>query len=177
MLTGGEAGIGKTALVRHFRQNLAGDVRVLAGGCDAMTTPRPFGVLFDLAAELGEEFHSALAGERPELIFDLFFGILRKRVAPTVVVFEDLHWADDATLDLLRFLGRRLGSTRSLVIATYRDDEVGPRHPLRVAIGDLASAGAVLCSIVTLPALSAGHIVRSSSPGRWASTPCWRMPT
>jgi DNA-binding CsgD family transcriptional regulator len=60
-----------------------------------------------------------------------------------VVFFEDLHWADDASLDLLRFLGRRVEASRALVIATYRDDEVGPGHPLRVVIGDLAGAAGV----------------------------------
>src|SRR5207248_6337034 len=52
----------------------------------------------------------------------------------------DLHWADDATLDLLRFLARRISSTRTLLIATYRDDEVGPHHPLRIALGDVANS-------------------------------------
>ena len=52
---------------------------------------------------------------------------------------KDVHWADEATLDLLRFLGRRLGSTRAFLLATYRDDEIGLTHPLRVAFGDLAT--------------------------------------
>ena len=48
-----------------------------------------------------------------------------------LVVVEDLHWADSATLDMLRFVGRRVDGCRALVLATYRDDDVGPDHPLR----------------------------------------------
>ncbi len=48
-----------------------------------------------------------------------------------------MHWADEATLDLLKFLGRRIQRTRSLLVVTYRDDEVGTRHPLRLVIGEL----------------------------------------
>ncbi|GGK22347.1 hypothetical protein GCM10008955_14820 [Deinococcus malanensis] len=59
-----------------------------------------------------------------------------------VVVFEDVHWADEATLDLLRFLGRRMDNAHALLIASFRDEEVGPRHPLRVVIGDLATSPA-----------------------------------
>ena len=57
-----------------------------------------------------------------------------------VVVFEDLHWADDATLDLLRVVGRRIRDLSLLFIGTFRDDEVGTEHPLRLALGDFSSA-------------------------------------
>ena len=55
--------------------------------------------------------------------------------ARPIVVFEDVHWADEATLDLLRFLGRRIARTTALLVLTYRDDELGPRHPLRARAG------------------------------------------
>ena len=55
-----------------------------------------------------------------------------------VAVFEDVHWADEATLDLLGFLARRLTRCPTLLVLTYRDDELGPRHPLRLILGDLA---------------------------------------
>ena len=67
-------------------------------------------------------------------------------------MFEDIHWADEATFDLLRFLARRLGGIHTLVVATYRDDEIGPRHPLRLLLGDLATVRAV--RRLTLPRLS-----------------------
>ena len=61
---------------------------------------------------------------------------------PTIAVVEDVHWADEATLDLLRFLGRRIARTTALLVLTYRDDELGPRHPLRTVLGDLAASPA-----------------------------------
>jgi DNA-binding CsgD family transcriptional regulator/tetratricopeptide (TPR) repeat protein len=144
VFVGGEAGIGKTALVRHFCAGLERGTRVLFGACDAMSTPRPLGPLLDIAPVMGGGLTGALreAGRR-EFIFDLFLTALCATTAPSVVVFEDAHWADDATLDLLRFLGRRVSGTRALVVVTYRDDEVGPRHPLRTVIGDLATTATV----------------------------------
>jgi hypothetical protein len=58
-----------------------------------------------------------------------------------LVLIEDLHWADEATLDLLRYVGRRVGTTKSLVLATCRSDELGSTHPLRLVLGDLATTG------------------------------------
>ena len=63
---------------------------------------------------------------------------------PAIAVFEDVHWADEATLDLLRYLGRRIARTTALLVLTYRDDEIGPTHPLRTVLGDLASSSASL---------------------------------
>jgi predicted ATPase/DNA-binding CsgD family transcriptional regulator len=158
MLLGGEAGIGKTTLVRRFCQGLQADVRVLVGACDSMSTPRPLGPLLDMVPDLGEAFGAALDANRREAVFDLFLAALRPPAKATVVVLEDVHWADDATLDLLRFLGRRQASTRALTIVTYRDDEVGPRHPLRTVIGDLATSAAV--ARLTLPVLSLEAVAR-----------------
>ena len=57
-----------------------------------------------------------------------------------MLVVEDVHWADEATLDVLRVLGRRIEGVDALVILTYRDDAVGPVHPVRMLLGDLATA-------------------------------------
>ena len=129
---GGEAGAGKTALIEHFtREALPAAPRVLWGACDPLFTPRPLGPLHDMAPALLQ------ATERT----DFFPAVLRElKVRPTVMVFEDVHWADEATLDLLRYLGRRIGRTPSLLVLTFRDDELGPRHPLRLVLGDLASS-------------------------------------
>jgi hypothetical protein len=72
-------------------------------------------------------------------VFDALLAALNATGAPTLLVFEDVHWADEATLDLLRFVGRRIVNVPALVVATYRDDEVGPVHPLRIVLGDLAT--------------------------------------
>jgi DNA-binding CsgD family transcriptional regulator len=141
-LLGGEAGVGKTSLVRHFTGTLPRGVRLLWGACDPLSLPRPLGPLLDVAAQVGASFERLLEGEPSR---SRLYSALRDelQIATRVLVFEDVHWADDATLDLLRYLGRRLDSTRSLLIATYRDDEVGPKHPLRVVLGDLATSACV----------------------------------
>jgi DNA-binding CsgD family transcriptional regulator/tetratricopeptide (TPR) repeat protein len=156
VLVGGEAGVGKTSLVRRFASEVTGRMRVLSGGCDALSTPRPLAPLLDMAADLGAAFRAELAGAaRREVLFETFLASLRHAVAPALVVLEDLHWADDATLDLVRYLGRRVGEVRAIVVITYRDDEVGPSHPLRVAIGDIAS-GVVLRRVALEPLSPAG---------------------
>jgi DNA-binding CsgD family transcriptional regulator/tetratricopeptide (TPR) repeat protein len=79
-----------------------------------------------------------------------------------VVAVEDLHWADEATVDLLSFVGRRLGRMPALVLATYRDDEVGEDHPLRVMAGDLATQRAT--RRMRLPPLSAAAVRALAAP-------------
>jgi len=140
-LIGGEAGVGKTALIWHFSRAVSREIRVVCGGCDPLSLPRPLGPLLDMAPQLGGGVRRLIAEEAPAA--RLFSALLELLTAsPHVLVFEDMHWADDGSLDLLRYLGRRLASTRSLVIATYRDDETGPRHPLQIALGDLATSQA-----------------------------------
>lgn len=142
VLVGGEAGVGKTSLVRHFTRTLPVRVRSLWGACDGVSLPRPLGPLLDAAPRLGESFTRLLdPGVPRSRLFAAVRDVLQ--VATNVLVFEDVHWADDATLDLLRYLGRRMDTTRSLLIATYRDDEVGPKHPMRVVLGDLATSECV----------------------------------
>lgn len=148
----GEAGVGKTAVVKHFaadsarRGGLA--VRVLFGGCDALSVPAPLGPLVDIAPHLAptvraavEEATRGAAGAL--MVFQALLAEVSTTTRTTVLVFEDVHWADDATLDLLRFLGRRIADCPVLVIATYRDDSLGEGHPLAVALGDLAACPAV----------------------------------
>jgi DNA-binding CsgD family transcriptional regulator len=155
---GGEAGVGKTALVRQFCGQSSGGVRILEGACDPLSTPRPLGPLADIAASVGGELARQLVdGGRRDDVFRTFLAEISQGPRPTVVVFEDVHWADEATLDLLRFLGRRIGGAPSILIATYRDDEVGPSHPLRVAMGDLASSAVARLSLAPL---SPGAVAR-----------------
>lgn len=139
VLMGGEAGVGKSALVTSFYQAHATSVRSLIGLCDPLATPRPLGPLVDIATALGGPLEGLIqSGARREQLLTTFLTEMSAR--PTIAVFEDLHWADEATLDLLRFFERRVGRTRALAIGTYRDDGLGAQHPLSLTIGDLATA-------------------------------------
>lgn len=134
----GEAGVGKSALVEQLACDVP-DARWSWGGCDGLFTPRPLGPLFDIAGQLGGElFGLCRAGAARE---ELFSALLRQVSEPgmlNVLVMEDIHWADEATVDLLRFLGRRVRNAAVLLIATYRDDGSAAGDPLRLAIGELA---------------------------------------
>jgi ATP/maltotriose-dependent transcriptional regulator MalT len=135
VIVGGEAGAGKTSLVEAFTSGLAAPV--LWGSCDPLSTPRPLGPVHDVAAQLGDVTRSDTGEERQSHeIFAAVYEHLRDH--SSVFVVDDLHWADQATIDLLRFLLRRIRSTRSLVVGTVRDDEIGVAHPLRSLLGDLA---------------------------------------
>jgi ATP/maltotriose-dependent transcriptional regulator MalT len=125
VVVGGEAGVGKTSLLRQFTARVD-DVRVQWAACDGLFTPQPLAPLHDLG--LSPE------GE-PREVFAATLDELARR--PALVVLEDVHWADEATLDLLLYLGRRLERTNTLIVATYRDDELGVDHRLRVVLAEV----------------------------------------
>lgn len=139
-LIAGEAGIGKTSLLRALAaaDGQAGG-RLWWGGCDALETPQPLAPLLDIARDARPAWAPLLDGPRGAL-FDAVLSALRPPAPPTLVVLEDVHWADDATLDLLKFLGRRIEGSRALLVLSYRDDEVDARHPLRRVLGELPAA-------------------------------------
>jgi DNA-binding CsgD family transcriptional regulator len=140
VLVAGEAGVGKTALLRALCADRGENTRVLWGACDPMFTPQPLGPLLDVAETTGgETARLVAAGAKPHPIGT---ALLRELAAPapTLLVIEDLHWADEATLDVLGLLARRIGSVPALVVASYRDDELDRRSPLRILLGELATA-------------------------------------
>jgi DNA-binding CsgD family transcriptional regulator/tetratricopeptide (TPR) repeat protein len=144
VLVGGEAGVGKTSLAAEFCNRQRHAAGILWGACDPLSTPRPLGPLVDIAPAAGGRLAELLRGEAPrEVLFSTLLERLRRGPPPSILVVEDLHWADEATLDLLRFLARRIGTVPVLIVGTFRDDEVGASHPLRVALGDLAGSGLV----------------------------------
>ena len=145
-LIGGEAGIGKTALLREFAHD------ALWGACDPLFTPRPLGPLHDMAPGLGGAVSATLACEAGRVaIFDAVLDALGRDAR--CLVFEDVHWADEATLDLIAWLGRRIERTRTLLLASYRDDEIGAAHPLRRVLGALPGAARVLLPPLTADAV------------------------
>jgi DNA-binding CsgD family transcriptional regulator/tetratricopeptide (TPR) repeat protein len=138
VLVAGEAGVGKSALVEQFAGDAPG-TRWSWGACDGLFTPRPLGPLFDIADQLGGELLDLCRAGAPR--DELFAALLRQASDPGtlhVVVIEDLHWADEATMDLLRFLGRRVRNATMLLIGTYRDDDAEASDLLRLALGELA---------------------------------------
>jgi DNA-binding CsgD family transcriptional regulator/tetratricopeptide (TPR) repeat protein len=140
ILVGGEAGVGKTALVRRFCDELGARSTVLSGACDALATPTPLGPFVEIAESAGIAGTLDSASAPHRLASDLL-DLARGR--PYVVVVEDVHWADEGTLDIVRVLGRRIGESSCLLLLTYRDDELSRDHPLRLALGDLSTAAAV----------------------------------
>jgi DNA-binding CsgD family transcriptional regulator/tetratricopeptide (TPR) repeat protein len=142
VLVSGEAGVGKTSLLMWLEAMIHAEStsapRVFWGACEALQTPRPLGPLHDMAHDLGGSLPLLLAAGAPmATVFDALNEVLRTAMSPTILLFEDVHWADQGTLDLIRFLGRRVGRQSTLLVLSYRDDEVGADHPLRAVIGDL----------------------------------------
>ncbi len=157
-LVGGEAGIGKSSLLQEFAK-LQRHTRVLWGTCDALFTPRPLSPLHDIARQTRGPLLTAVnsGGNRDE-IFTAALDELERAAA--LVVFEDMHWADEATLDLLKYLGRRIHRTQAMLAVTYRDDEVGLRHPLRFVIGDLPRTSMHRMSLTPLSETAVARLAR-----------------
>ena len=131
----GEAGIGKTAVALEFVAAHRADAQVYVGCCEHLSTPEPLGPLRDIERDSGGRFSIAARSQ-----LETFAAVLRLLTAsrePGLLLIEDIHWADDPTLDLLRYLGRRLRTARMLVLVTFRNDELPSRERLAALWGDL----------------------------------------
>src|SRR6478752_6768943 len=162
-LVSGGPGLGKTSLVRAFLDGLDRAVPALVGACDDLSTPRPLGPVHDIARSCRPPLAEALArGDAPAV----YTALLDELTAdgPTVVVVEDVHWADEATLDALTFLARRVDRLPVLLVLTYREDEAASAVPLRRVLGGLHAPVAVR---IELRPLSAQAVARlAGEPGR-----------
>jgi DNA-binding CsgD family transcriptional regulator/tetratricopeptide (TPR) repeat protein len=151
-LISGEAGIGKTTLVERFlAQAREGrqPVRILWAACEALFTPRPLGPFYDIARQTASPLRALLdSNANRAALFAAVFDDLTS--APTVLVIEDIHWADEATLDLIKHLARRIHQTATLLILTWRDDELSKDHPLRLVLGDLPTPACVRLRLLPL---------------------------
>ncbi|HKC27055.1 MAG TPA: AAA family ATPase [Jatrophihabitans sp.] len=139
VLVCGEAGAGKTELLDNVRAAMP-EGRWLWSACDALSTPRPLGPLHDLARQVGGPLLDAVrAGASRDDLFDLALASLTDPERWTVLVVEDVHWADEATLDLLRFLWPRLRDLRAMLVVSLRDDAMSNDDQLQLMVGDAAS--------------------------------------
>ncbi len=157
----GEAGIGKSSLVQAFLAATSGRVRVLAGACEDLLTPRALGPLRDAArtAAAGAPLATALSGQAdPDLVFAAVCDELAAPPSPTVLVVEDAHWADGATLDVLRYLGPRVQKLPAVLLVTYREDALTRDHPLRGVLGALDSTTASRLRLTRLTADAVGEL-------------------
>ncbi|HTI75507.1 MAG TPA: AAA family ATPase [Mycobacterium sp.] len=137
LIVSGESGAGKTSFVESFVDEWVRDERVLWGVCDPLPTPRPLGPIRDMAQRLAPASRELL--EHSDAPYDIFAALHDDLcTAPSVLVLDDLQWADQGTIDLLRFVLRRISQTRSLIVGIIRDDEVGANHRMRELLGDVA---------------------------------------
>jgi len=149
-----EAGAGKTALTERFVAEHAQGARVYWGACENLSTPEVLLPLRDIARASGESFELGADHIRS---FESLLRLLSNGGKPSLLVIEDVHWADTATLDLIRFLARRIARVRALILITYRDEEVEARSPVRNLLGE-APAGNV--ERMTLAPLSLAAVTR-----------------
>src|SRR6516164_9460363 len=136
VLVMGEAGIGKSSLVEALRPHLPAEGRMFVGYCDDLATPRTLGPFRDLVGSVGTEFSLAVTdGSDRDRVLTALRSELDWAEHPTVLAIEDIHWADDATLDALRYLIRRIADLPTVLILTYRDDELNREHALHGLLG------------------------------------------
>jgi DNA-binding CsgD family transcriptional regulator/tetratricopeptide (TPR) repeat protein len=159
----GEAGIGKTTLARHFVAGLSADVRALEGACDDLLTPRPLGPFHDIARRADPDLAALLqAGAGRDPVHRALLDLLARLPPPPVLLLEDLHWADEATLDAVALLGRRVADRPLLLLTTHRTDEVGPGHPLTRVLASLPAAQTTTLQLQPLTPAAVAHLADGS---------------
>jgi DNA-binding CsgD family transcriptional regulator/tetratricopeptide (TPR) repeat protein len=133
VLIAGEAGIGKTTLLRAFQHSIGPDTVTWWGASDDLIAPRPLGV-----------FHDMVRGARPPIevlnrdsAIDWVMRQLQRERRPTVIVADDAQWADDASLDVIRYLARRIDDLPAVLCISYRPHGISAQHPLARIIGTL----------------------------------------
>ncbi len=163
VVVAGDAGIGKSSMVERFTSAHRRDVRTLWGACDALATPRALAPVHEIAAQtLANQEQIGAADESLDRLFRALLEDLTRRERASLVVLEDLHWADEATLDFVRFLGRRIQRTSAVFIVTYREEELTPRHAVRVALGDLTGDHVVRLRLAPLSPAAVAELAKDS---------------
>jgi DNA-binding CsgD family transcriptional regulator/tetratricopeptide (TPR) repeat protein len=134
----GEAGAGKTTLVQAFADQAGERAWILRSACEDLSIPDPLGPLHELGRHAGWTLPER--DDDGQSLLSLFYSALDVFTTgplPSLLVIEDLHWADNATLDFVRFLGRRLHEQRVLLLLTTRNDESEGQRRLRRALADI----------------------------------------
>jgi len=162
VLLRGEAGIGKSTLVNRFLSDSQGGAHTLLGACDDLLTPQPLGPIWDIARQDSSLTQPLTEGDR-RAVMEEVLNLLSRSLRPTVLVLEDTQWADEATLDLIKFLGRRIARANGLLILTYRDVEVDAEHPLRQVVGELPPQNLVRMSLNRLSAEAVTSMIEEES--------------
>lgn len=138
----GEAGIGKTALISTLAASPSLGVPVMVGRCDGVSTPSPYGPIRDVVGSLGPQFREMLEADAPRHQVKARFFERLAAIGPHLLVIEDVQWADEATIEVLTYVARRLAATPSLLVVTYRDDDE-PHPRVRLFLGQLSTMPAV----------------------------------
>ncbi|MBA3586253.1 MAG: ATP-binding protein, partial [Chloroflexi bacterium] len=133
VLIEGEAGIGKSALLDGFLAERTFRTRVLRGACRPSLPARPFNPFHDLTGPTSGDLGTALRHGGRDRVIDAVLALLRPG-STTILAIEDLHWADDATLDSLSVIAQIVHERPALVLATCRDDELVAGHPMERVI-------------------------------------------
>ena len=157
-----DPGGGKTVLLRYFCAERSDSSRILWGACDALFTPQPLGPIHDIAQNASSDFRDLVRTEA--IPYQVAAALVRdlSDYGPTVLVLEDVHWADEATLDVLKLLIRKIESVPVLAILSYRDEAVSPSHPFRIMLGEAATGVGV--DRVRLPPLSPAAVAELAEP-------------
>jgi len=165
----GEPGIGKTALASAFAADVSEDVRVLWGNCDDISIPRPLGPFRDMTGIVA--LQKALEDEAPAHRFHaLLLDELAARPSPVVMVIEDVHWADQATIDAITVIGRRISRIPAALVLTYRSGELGPGHPLPAALESMRAGISLLLQLAPLSPAAVAALAGDDAEAVYAAT-------
>jgi DNA-binding CsgD family transcriptional regulator/tetratricopeptide (TPR) repeat protein len=161
VLIRGEAGIGKSSLVKGLLASVGDSAHVYLGFCDDLQTPQPFGPLWDVSREEPGLSEALRASDRQQ-VMETLFDLLSRSLKPNLMVIEDTHWSDEATLDAVKYVGRRIARTNGLLVLTFRDEEVDPDNPLRTVLGALPSGSVERVQLKGLSRAAVAEIVAES---------------
>lgn len=158
-LVHGEAGVGKTALLREVAGAVA-NIRIARGACEALLSPHPLGPLHDMARDAPALRDLLADGLRGPALFNAFLDWAAQ--SPTLLVIEDVHWADAATLDLIRYVGRRIEGAPVLMILTLRDEDTEQAALFRQTVADFGPERMTRIALTRLSREAVGEWLKAS---------------